>query len=302
MSRIKIIGRLLSFVLLLAVTTSCSTIAQQRTSTIKSAGTPGGDWILVFSDEFTDTALNKEVWTTWFPYTHDGSDQCAFCRTHGNENQVFLDRNIVIKDGILNIVAKREKAEWMGEHRNFTSAMIHARNAYGHGRYEVRSKLPAGEGFWPGIWTFGQISAEVDLMEAGMQNPERFHASVHNWLIKKMKHKRIKVGVDLSDDFHVYAMEWDENSIKFFFDDMQVWELCRYATRRGNNPRNCNVRKKSYVQQPVFPPDNEKLYLIIGMGIGNETTPFTGTPKETTVFPNQLQVDYIRIYERKKTN
>lgn len=287
---------------LLYVTASCSTIAQQRTATTKSTKAFNNEWTMVFSDEFNDTTLNKELWLTYFPYTHDGSDQCAFCRTHGDENQVFLDRNIVIRDGILNIVAKREKAEWMGEHRNFTSGMIHARKPYGHGRYEVRSKLPAGEGFWPGIWTFGQISAEVDLMEAGMQNPKRFHTSVHNWLIKKMKHKRINVGVDLSEDFHVYAMEWDTNSIRFFFDDMQVWELCRYSTRRGNNPRNCNVRKDRFIQQPVFPPDDEKLFLIIGMGIGNETTPFTGTPKETTVFPNQLQVDYIRIYEKKTSN
>lgn len=287
---------------LLSVTASCSTIAQQRAVTTKSAKAFNSEWALVFGDEFNDTTLNKDVWLTYFPYTDDGSDQCSFCRTHGDENQVFLDRNIVIRDGILNIVAKREKAEWMGEHRNFTSGMIHARKAFGHGRYEVRSKLPAGEGFWPGIWTFGQISAEVDLMEAGMQNPERFHTSVHNWLIKKMKHKRINIGVDLSEDFHVYAMEWDENSIRFFFDDIQVWELCRYATRRGNNPRKCNVRRASYIQQPVFPPDDEKLFLIIGMGIGNETTPFTGTPNETTLFPNQLQVDYIRIYEKKKSN
>lgn len=299
MNRNKIIRRILSLMALLLVAASFSTIAQQVRVTTKTAQASDSEWTLVFSDEFNDTALNKEAWITWFPYTNDGSDQCAFCRTHGDENQVFLDRNIVIKDGILNIVAKREKFEWMGEQRDYTSGMVHARNAYGHGRYEVRSRLPAGEGLWPAIWTFGQKSAEVDIMEAGMQNPVRFHASVHNWLIKKMKHKRLKIGVDLTNDFHVYAMEWDENSIQFFFDDTKVWELCRYATRRGNNPRKCNVRKKSYLQQPVFPPDDEKLYLIIGMAIGNETTPFTGTPKETTVFPNQLQVDYIRIYEKK---
>ncbi|MGE5382632.1 MAG: family 16 glycosylhydrolase [Omnitrophica WOR_2 bacterium] len=260
------------------------------------------NWNLVFSDEFNSPTLDKKKWITWFPYTNDGSDQCAFCRTHGNENQVFLDENVVIIDSVLHIVAKNEKATWFNEERNYTSGMIHARTPFGMGYYEIRAKMPAGKGFWPGIWTFGQISAEIDIMEAGMQNPFQFHTSVHNWLLKKMYHKKNKVKFDLSKDFHKYAMEWDTNFIKFFIDDKQVWQLCKYSNRRGRNIKNCdNNRRKKYLQ-PVFPAANEKLFMIVGMGIGNETTPFTKTPDAETVFPNSLQVDYIRIYSKKTTN
>lgn len=277
---------------------SWSATAQKDTLIRDAIEVPGGDWKLVFSEEFSDTALNKQEWLTYFPYTDDGSDQCAFCRTHGNENQVFLDRNVVLSDGMLHIVAKREQATWFDQHRNYTSGMIHSRQAFGHGRYEVRAKLPSGKGFWPGIWTFGQLSAEIDIMEAGMQHPKRFHTSVHNWVLGKMVHKRIQTGTDLSDDFHVYAMEWEPDFIRFFIDDKEVWNLCRFTTLRGRNIRRSNIRPGRYRIQPVFPALNEKLFFIIGMGIGNETTPFTGTPDEDTVFPNQFMVDYIRIYQR----
>lgn len=256
-------------------------------------------WELTFSDEFNGNELDKEKWITWFPYTNDGSDQCSFCRTHGDEGQIFLDRNVILNEGMLNIIAKRESATWFDLQRDHTSGIIHSRSPFGQGRYEIRCKFPPGKGFWPALWTFGQISAEVDIMEGGMQNPKRYHTSVHNWLIKKMAHKRNNVKTDITKDFHVYSMEWDSTYIKFFFDDKEVWTLCKYANRRGKNPRNCKTRPRQYTLQPVFPPDNEKLYLIVGMGVGNQNTPFTKSPDEVTKFPALMEVDYIRIYQRK---
>jgi beta-glucanase (GH16 family) len=257
-----------------------------------------GAWKLVFEDEFNTEVLNTDEWLTWFPYTNDGGDSCVFCRTHGDEGQVFWDENAVVVDNSLRIVAKQEAATWMGEQRNYTSGMIHSRRAFGHGRYEVRAKLPAGQGFWPGIWTFGQISAEIDLMEAGMQNPERFHTSVHNWKIGKMAHNRNKTKYDLSAEFHTYAMEWETNIIRFFIDEQEVWALSRYTSRRGRNLKRCELKPGRYGLNPVFPHEAEKLFLIIGLGVGNESTPFTKSPAESTVFPNQLEVDWIRVYER----
>ncbi len=258
-----------------------------------------GAWKLVFEDEFNTVALNSDAWLTWFPYTDDGGDSCVFCRTHGDEGQVFWDENVVVADNSLKIVAKREAANWMGEQRNYTSGMIHSRRAFGHGRYEVRAKMPAGMGFWPGIWTFGQISAEIDLMEAGMQHPKRFHTSVHNWKIGKMAHNRNKTKTDLSAEFHTYAMEWESNIIRFFIDEQEVWALSRYSSRRGRNLKRCDLKPGRYGLNPVFPHDNEKLYIILGLGVGDVGTPFTKAPDEETVFPNQLEVDWVRVYERK---
>ena len=253
-------------------------------------------WKLYFHDEFNGNTLNRDEWLTYFPYTNDGSDQCAFCRTHGNENQIFWDQNVVLEDGLLQIVAKKETTTWFNETRNYTSGTIHSRKAFGQGKYEIRAKLPKGEGFWPAIWTFGQVGSEIDIMEAGMQNPKRFHTSVHEWNIKDMFHKRVNVNFDLSEDFHVYGMEWDSSSIKFFIDDKEVWHLCKYTSNIKRNPRRCNKNRKTV--QPIFPSDKEKLFLIIGLGIGNEISPFTKSPDENTVFPARFEIDYVRIYSK----
>lgn len=257
-----------------------------------------GAWNLIFEEEFNNGALNSDEWLTWYPYTDDGGDGCAFCRTHGDEGQVFLDENVVVSDSSLKIIAKKEAATWMGEERPHTSGMIHSRRAFGHGRYEVRAKLPSGMGFWPAIWTFGQIYTEIDLMEAGMQNPKRFLSSVHNWNIRTMENKRSRVRTDLSADFHVYAMEWEPNIIRFFFDEKEVWALSRFTSRRGRNLKRCDLKPGRYGVNPVFPHEDEKLFLIIGLGVGTPNTPFTKTPDENTLFPAQIEVDWVRFYER----
>lgn len=252
---------------------------------------------LAFHDEFSDTTLNRDYWHTYFPYTDDGSDQCAFCRTHGNENQIFLDRNLQVSNGLLHILLKKEDTVWFGERRPYTSGLIQSKQVFKQGRYEVRAKLPEGQGFWPAIWTYGKIYTEIDIMEAGMQNPSRYHISVHNWIEKNMNHKRVNLPFRLTDDFHVYAMEWDSTSLRFFIDDMLVWSMCKYVKRNGKPVRNCNRLPRGYRVSSVFPEDDERLVVIIGTGVGNESTPFTKSPAESTRFPNATLVDYVRIYQ-----
>lgn len=284
-----------SFRLFLFFLLSVNVSAQQITDNLHKDG-----YTLVMADEFNDPVLNTGYWFTYFPYTDDGSDLCVFCRTHGKENQVYLDRNLVIKDGVLHIIAKKEQASWFGHERPYTSGMLHSKEVFGEGRYEVRAKLPAGNGISPAIWTFGQISAEVDILEAGMQNPERIHTTIHNRLLKKMVHKRINTGVDLSADFHVYVMEWDSTALRFYLDDNLVWTLCKYSKRNGKNPAKCNDRKRRNTIQPVFPHADEKLVMIISLGVGNEITAFTGSPDEETKFPATMLVDYVRVYRKIK--
>lgn len=289
----------LVFILLLAFI-SIKAFPQRDTLLIEPVSCNEGAWKLVFQDEFNNGVLNSQEWITWFPYTYNGLDSCVFCRTHGDEGQVFLDENVVVSDTSLKIIAKKETATWMGEERPHTSGMLHSRRPFGRGRYEIRAKLPAGMGFWPGIWTFGQIYSEVDIMEAGMQNPKRYHTTVHNWLIGKMEHNRRNVRTDISEDFHVYAMEWDPNIIRFFFDEKEVWSLSRFTSRRGRNLKRCDLKPGRYGINPVFPHEQEKLFLIIGLGVGTTDTPFTKTPGTETEFPGQIEVDWIRIYEREQ--
>lgn len=275
--------------------------ALPRKDTLLNNGSPcpAGTWELVFSDEFDDNSLDTEKWTTWYPYSDDGSDRCEFCRTHGTEGQIYKDENVIVSDGILNLIARLEPAAWYSAQRGYTSGMIHSRQAFGIGKYEIRCRLPKGMGFWPAIWAYGGTSAELDILEAGMQHPRRFHTSIHNRQIRKMLHQRHRGMEDLSAGFHTFTMEWDSAFIRFSVDDVIVRQLSLYLTRNGRRIKQCPVKPGNYRIEPVFPPAGEKVQLILNLAIGSESTPFTKSPDARTVFPDQMEIDWIRIYRRK---
>lgn len=272
--------------------------AQTDTLIVRPLPCPEGKWVLSFSDEFDGSSPDAKKWITWYPYTSDGGDSCAFCRTHGDEGQVFLDENVTVENGILYLTAKKEEAEWMGERRPHTSGMIHSRHPFGYGRYEIRCRMPEGMGFWPALWTFGQLSAEVDIVEGEMEKPDRLHTSIHNWQIGKMLHKGHRLKQKMSGDFNIYAMEWDTNQISFWFNDQKMWQVSRFKGGIFKNTKRCPMRPGKYRLEQVFPHVNEKLYFIAGLGVGNDATPFTGRPDAETVFPASMEIDWFRFYER----
>lgn len=258
-----------------------------------------GDWQLVFADEFNGSELDRTKWATWYPYTNDGSDQCEFCRTHGKEGQVYLDNNVIVSDNSLKLIAQQQEVEWYGLKRNYSSGMIHSLQMFGMGRYEIRCKLPSGMGFWPAFWMFGDKAVEIDVFEIGCQEPRRQHMGIISWKNHKTFDKR-KVGrTDFSKDFHVFAMEWDPHFVRFFLDGKETWRVSLMQPRSGKVLRNCNPREGRYRLQPAFPSEGEKLSIIANLAIGNETTPFTKTPVEATVLPNQMEIDWIRVYQKK---
>ncbi|MFH1121649.1 MAG: glycoside hydrolase family 16 protein [Bacteroidota bacterium] len=277
-------------------------LAQNDTIITHNIQCPDGAWELVFSEEFESNRLNTENWITWFPYTDDGSDQCGFCRTHGNGGQIYRDENVVINNGVLNLTAKFEPNSWFGVQRDYTSGMIHSRQSFGIGKYEIRCRLPKGMGFWPAIWLFGANVAELDILEAGMQHPRRFHMSIHNYQIKKMLHKRHCDMKELSSEFHTYTMVWDSSFIQFSLDHKVVWKVSPYKYRFGCRVKKCEIKPGKYQLEPIFPPSDETVHLILNLCIGNETTPFTKSPDSDTVFPNQMEIDWIRYYKRKHKN
>ena len=117
-------------------------------------------WQLVFSDDFDGDSLDREKWMTWYPYGENGSDQCWFCRTHGEEGQVYRDENAVVENGILKLVVQRESDSWYDLPRDYTSGMVHSRQAFtDYARYEIRCKIPEGDGFWPAF--FGSLIVSV---------------------------------------------------------------------------------------------------------------------------------------------
>jgi len=258
-----------------------------------------GDWQLIFTDEFNGNGLDQTKWVTWYPYTNDGSDQCEFCRTHGEEGQVYLDSNIVVSNSTLKLIARSQDVQWYGLKRQYSSGMIHSRQQFGMGRYEIRCKLPFGMGFWPAFWLFGDKAAELDVFEIAGQRPHRHHMGIISWKNHSTFNKRKWYRKDFSEDFHIFSFEWDPYFVRFLVDEKEVWKVSLMKPKFGKVMRRCRHHKGKYKLQLAFPSVGEKLNIIANLAVGTVKTPFTKAPDASTVLPNQMEIDWIRVYQRK---
>jgi len=294
----KKLNRILVLSWLLTVV-SINIFAQQDTVLKKPVLCSEGEWNQVFDDEFEGNSLDGSKWLTWFPYSDDGSDNCTFCRTHGDGGQIYRDENAVVSNGSLKLIARRETCHWMGETRDYSSASIHSRQEFGMGKYEIRCRIPSGMGFWPAFWMFGRKATEIDVFEIGTQKPRYHHVAIHSWSTKTSLQKGYNGSTDLSDGYHIYTMIWDSNFVTIAVDGEEVWRVSQYTNKRGRVVKKCPVKPGTYQVNPTFPPEGEMLSVIAGLAIGTKNSPFTKSPDENTVFPNQLEIDWIRIYEKK---
>ncbi len=163
---------------------------------------------LVFHDEFNGTSLDLNKWHTFYPYGANSSDQCEFCRTHGNEGQIYKDENVLISNGTLKLKAKKENATWYTATRQFTSGMVQSKQNFKYGKFEIRCKLPPGQGFWPAFWLFG--GDECDVFEYCTNEPTKQNMNLHIWC--NNQHYQIpqsNTGINSTTDYHTYSVEWE---------------------------------------------------------------------------------------------
>jgi beta-glucanase (GH16 family) len=234
-------------------------------------------WNIVWHDEFEGPELDRANWN--FDIGGNG---------WGNaEWQYYSDRpeNARIEEGMLVIEAREEDVSFSG--KPYSSARIKTQglHAWTYGRIEARMKLPYGQGIWPAFWMLGDnnkgwpASGEIDILEHIGKNPNTIYATVHAPGYSGGKGVGSNLVVPegtLKDDFHVYAIEWQENEIRWFFDDQEYFKLT-----------------------PADVPDkwifDHDFFIIMNMAVGGR---WPGYPDKTTVFPQFLTVDYVRVYQR----
>jgi beta-glucanase (GH16 family) len=255
---------------------------------LAGCGDPGGaapdGWRLVWSDDFEGAAGSPPNRARW---TFDVGDN-----GWGNQElQYYTDRpaNAALDgDGRLIITARRET---MGS-SDYTSARLTTRGLYSqtYGRFEALLKLPAGPGFWPAFWLMGanrdQVgwpsSGEIDIVEGRGNIPWRVTGAVHgpgysggNALIAGYQTPDRR---NLTADFHLYAVEWEPGQIRFSVDG-QLFQTVR-ADRLPSGGR------------WVF---DHPFYVILNLSVGGN---FVVPPDATSVFPQTLVADYVRLYSR----
>lgn len=245
-----------------------------------------GEYSLVWSDEFNGTALDESVWG----YNLGGGGW------GNNELQYYTQRpeNVRVKDGCLEIEARKETYE----NREYTSARLlsKGKKSFLYGKVEARIKFPGGMGTWPAFWMMGESGGwpkcgEIDIMEhvGYLDNRASFalHTQEKNGSNGRNWHATHFFDYPLSNDFHVYGVEWcqeEENGkdcIHFLVDGeiyATVWE-----TKIGDHD-----------SWPFYKPH----YFILNLAIGGNM----GGKVDDSIFNQQriMYVDWVRVYQRQE--
>ncbi|MBK6264301.1 family 16 glycosylhydrolase [Marivirga sp. S37H4] len=203
-----------------------------------------------------------------------------------NESQYYREENTRLEDGYLVIRAKKENFGG----REYTSSRIITENKkeFKYGRFDIRARMPYGQGIWPAIWMLGanfrEVSwpycGEIDIMEMiGGQGRERIvHGTVH-WDsdngYANYGHSRTLSDKTLSDQFHVFSIIWDENSIEWLIDNQSYGSI-------DTTPSHLDEFR-------------EEFFFIFNVAVGGN---WPGYPDEFTEFPQEMWIDYVRVFQQ----
>jgi beta-glucanase (GH16 family)/uncharacterized protein YjdB/chitodextrinase len=237
---------------------------------------------LVWQDEFETPSLDQTKWS----YTLGrGCDQPSGCGFGNGEEQAYtnLSKNISQSNGILTITTIFDNPE---PGAAFSAAKIQTLGlkTFQYGKIEARMKLPSGQGAWPAFWMLAQsnnwpYTGEIDIMEAKHKNPTQVIGTVHHY---NGFTTGAKSGTpDLSLAFHTYAIEWEKDEIRWYFDG-ELYHRATPQTTGGAWP---------------FNNTGNPFYLILNSAVGGLGTPFTGNQAFNSAdFPTTFQIDYVRVY------
>jgi beta-glucanase (GH16 family) len=244
-------------------------------------------WKLVWSDEFNGpdgSAVDSSKWVQETGGGGWGNNELEYY-TRRPQNAFLEKGNLVIK------VVEEKYSGSDGVSRNYTSARLKTQSKFSqtYGRFEARIKIPRGQGIWPAFWMLGAdinrvqwpVCGEIDIMENIGKEPALVHGTIHgpgyNGANGIGSSFALPGGERFADDFHIYAVEWEPNTIRFYVDDHL------YATR---TPADLPKETKWVYHHPFF--------ILLNVAVGGD---WPGDPDSTSVFPQTMLVDYVRVYE-----
>jgi beta-glucanase (GH16 family) len=261
----------------------------------RPAATANKNYTLIWHDEFDGPNGSPPDPKKW---THDlGGGGWG-----NQELESYTNRaeNARIENGNLVITARKEDYEG-SDHiaREYTSARLKTQGLFSqaYGRFEARIRIPSGQGMWPAFWMLGDnISSvgwpkcgEIDIMENVGKEPGLVHGSVHGPMTTGAATDltstvSLPTGKDFASAFHVYAVEWEPDAVRFYVDETL------YATYTASSVAATPSTAGSWVFDHPF-------FLILNVAVGGS---WPGPPDATTSFPQTMLVDYVRVYTPKR--
>jgi hypothetical protein len=230
---------------------------------------------LVWEDNFDGTALGSH----WTQEIGRGSSGWG-----NNELQYYRAQNTTVANGYCIIEAKQENFSGA----NYTSSRMITKGAedFKYGRIDIRAALPEGQGIWPALWMLGsnidQVSwpncGEIDIMEIVGHEPNKLHGTLH-WGDVNGNHAQYggykNSSIDLSEEFNVYSIIWTQTQITWLLNNVQYHVI--------------------NINEAQFDEFRENFFFIMNVAVGGN---WPGSPDATTVFPQRMIVDYIRVHQQ----
>jgi beta-glucanase (GH16 family) len=303
-------GLLLSGLLALFGLAACGGVDDDTPS--GSLVIPDIEWQLVFEDEFDGDSLDTSKWNI------DTGDGCPdLCGWGNNEKQVYSEDNITVSGGVLTIQGRQEADG------TYTSARINSKGKFDfqYGKVEVKARLPAGQGTWPAIWMLHSdptiygpwpLSGEIDIMEAfnlGVDGNTAIRSSTHYGLPTQPPEGTTAAygpaGFSPDMNSYVYTLEWERDKIRFYVDGEHwqsqkgsEWYVYYPAADASLFETDLYDEYSPYQLGGRDSPFDQLFHLVINLAIGGNPV---GDP-DPNVFPQNLEVDYVRVYECANAN
>jgi beta-glucanase (GH16 family) len=254
----------------------------------ESGGIPAG-YRVVWADEFDVAGLPDAA-----KWSYDTDRNAA--GWYNNELQYYANaraRNSRVENGFLTITAHKEDlstlgvADWSGQRYSSARLITRDKASWRYGFFEVRAKLPCGTGSWPAIWTLSSPpqtrwpdDGEIDIMEHVGFDQGVVHATVHTGAYNHTRGNQrgaTTTIADLCNEFHRYQLTWTATRITIGIDDRNFYQ---YSNDGSGNA--------------AWPFDSPQ-FLILNIAVGGDWGGQKGV--DDAIFPLQMQVDYVRVYQ-----
>lgn len=246
---------------------------------------PGKNWTLVWSDEFDGESIDSNTWN--YQIEEAGRFNEEWQRYTNSIENAYVENSCLVIKAI-------HESEKHGINQ-YTSARMNTANKYAfkYGKIAARIKLPEGQGIWPAFWMLGANidenggdtpwpqTGEIDIFELyGSKNDSIVEANAH-YADSSESHAmmgaisyQLKEG-KFSDDFHVFELEWNEEKMTWLVDGEAYGSM--------------------EITEAIFSEFQKEFFILLNIAVGGT---HAGYPDETTIFPQYMYTDWIRVYEK----
>ena len=247
-----------------------------------------GEWTLVWKDEFDGDTVDQSKWKF-----ETGA--------HGWGNEEWQNytkgENSVVSDGTLKITAKKSgPGQKPGD---YSSSRMNSKQSFTYGRMEMRAKMPAhkGKGLWPALWMLGDSigtsgwpnCGELDILEYVSYQPDTVHCAIHSKSNNHGDGTQVEKHVKLEsaeEEFHTYGLEWTEDKLTMYIDEPSNVSMTFDRPEKFDN--------KNW-------PWDKPHYFLMNIAVGGGWGGKEGV-EDDKIFPATMEVDYVRVYQKKKVD